>query len=27
MLADGSMVAAELLMLDPAPLDELGVMS
>jgi len=27
MLADGSMVAAELLTLDPAPLDELGVMS
>jgi len=27
MLADGSMVAAELLMLDPAPLDELGVIS
>jgi hypothetical protein len=27
MLADGSMVAAELLTLDPAPLDELGVMA
>jgi predicted phage baseplate assembly protein len=27
MLADGSAVAAELLTLDPAPLDELGVMS
>jgi hypothetical protein len=27
MLADGSVVAAELLTLDPAPLDELGVMS
>jgi hypothetical protein len=26
-LADGSLVAAELLTLDPAPLDELGVMS